>query len=182
MQQINDIMSIISAMFWCFLMTVVILLPIVLLSKILFDQIESSPKRKPSFTYLPKTHIMTNREENFFKTLCEIFDDKCYIMSQVHLSALLNHKVKGQNWKSAFRHINGKSVDFVLLRRRDLSVLCAVELDDSTHDKQDRIVRDKEVERIFRSVNIPLVRMRSPEHMTKQEIANLFACTINSRS
>ena len=90
------------------------------------------------YKYFAKRHIMTKREEEFFKLLSSIFGDKCYIVPQVHLSAILNHKVKGQNWKGAFAHINGKSVDFVLLRRKDLSVLGAVEIDDSTHDSTKR--------------------------------------------
>lgn len=134
-----------------------------------------------SYKYRGKAHIMTRREEEFFRTLNDIFDKKCYIIPQVHLSALLNHKVKGQNWKGAFAHINGKSVDYVLLRSKDLSVLCAVELDDSTHDKTSRIERDREVERLLNDSNIPLVRLRNPGSMSKQEIVDIFAKTINEK-
>ena len=122
---------------------------------------------------------MTRREEKFFVNLSEIFGEKCYIVPQIHLSALLDHKIPKQNWRGAFAHINGKSVDFVLLRRKDLSVLCAVELDDSTHSVESRVKRDAEVERIFCQAKIPLVRIKAPEKMSKQEIVNLFADSIN---
>lgn len=125
---------------------------------------------------------MTRREEEFFRTLSDIFGEKCYIVPQVHLSALLDHEVKGQNWKGAFSHINGKSVDYVLLRSKDLSVLCAVELDDSTHDKINRIERDREVERLLNDSNIPLIRLRNPGRMSKQEIVDIFAETINEKT
>lgn len=131
------------------------------------------------FSYRSKTHVMTKREEKFFLVLNQIFQGKYFVIPQVHLSALLDHRVRGQNWKGAFSHINGKSVDYVLLRAKDLSVLCAVELDDNTHLSEERAKRDKEVERIFRQANIPLVRMRSPEDMSKQEIADYFASVIN---
>ncbi len=155
------------------------------LALVLVVRIKSNPSQrvsKPVYKYYSKRHIMTKREGKFFETLCNIFDDKCYIVPQVHLSSLLDHRVKSQNWKSAFYHINGKSVDYVLLKRRDLSVLCAVELDDATHDSNDRISRDAEIERIFNSANIPLVRLRSPERMTKQDIVDTFANIINSKS
>lgn len=139
------------------------------------------PARLP-YKYRSKSHIMTKREEKFFLLLCDIFRDKCYVIPQIHLSALLDHRIKGQNWKGAFAHINGKSVDYVLLRSRDLSVLCVVELDDSTHDTVERVERDREVEYMLSSANIPLVRLRSPENMSKQEIADSFAQVINKSS
>lgn len=132
-----------------------------------------------SYHYRAKKHIMTKREETFFLTLCDIFKDKCYVIPQVHLSALLEHRITGQNWKGAFSHINGKSVDYVLLRRKDLSVLCAVELDDSTHDSPKRIERDKEVGLMLGTADIPLVRLRTPEKMSKQDIVDSFAQVIN---
>lgn len=122
---------------------------------------------------------MTKREEKLFRSLCDIFQDKCYVIPQVHLSAMINHRIKGQNWKGAFTHINGKSVDYVLLRSRDLSIMCAVELDDTTHDSAKRIERDREVERILQAADIPLLRLRHPESMTKQEIVDAFAKVLN---
>lgn len=132
-----------------------------------------------SYKYYAKNHIMTKREERFFRELCQIFEKQCYVIPQVHLSALLEHKVKGQNWKGAFAHIHQKSVDYVLLRKKDLSVLCAVELDDITHTTSNRRKRDIEVERIFKQVGIPLVRIKHPEKMAKQEIVDYFAQVIN---
>lgn len=134
----------------------------------------------PKYIYKAKSSMMSQREADFFKTLTEIFDQKSYIAPQVHLSALLNHEIKGQNWKNAFRHINGKSVDFVLLSKDTLRPICAIELDDYTHERADRITRDAEVERIFREVKIPLVRFRSPEDMTRQEIVDTIALTIKA--
>ena len=57
---------------------------------------------------------------------------------QVHLSALLDHKVKGQDWRIAFRHINGKSVDYVLCDKATLQPVYAIELDDYTHEPRTR--------------------------------------------
>ena len=79
----------------------------------------------------------------------------------MHLSALFDHKVKGQDWKFAFRHINGKSVDYVLCDRSTLTPVYAIELDDFTHSRSDRIERDSEVERIFRQAQLPLVRFNN---------------------
>jgi len=80
----------------------------------------------------------------------------------VQLSKLLNHKVKGQNWQGALSHINRKSVDFVLLREQDLSAICAIELDDWTHNLRSRKDRGNEVDKLFRSVLILLFLLCFP--------------------
>lgn len=71
--------------------------------------------------------------------------------------------MKGQEWKYAFSHINGKSVDYVLCNRTSLEPTYAIELDDDTHDKPNRRERDTEVERIFEAANLPLVRFKNKD-------------------
>ena len=131
--------------------------------------------KKSAYHYFAKNYIMTQRESEFFKQLNEMLGSKWYIVPQVHLSALLNHKVKGQNWNAAFKHINGKSVDYVLLSKETMKPVCAIELDDSSHYRDNRIERDMEVERIFATAKIPLARLRKPEEMSRQEIVNIIA-------
>ncbi len=132
------------------------------------------------YKYRLRKHIMTSREEYFYKMLCEIFQNRWYVLPQVGLSTLLNHEVSGQNWYGAFQHINRKTVDYVLLSKSDLSVVCAIELDDYTHDRRSRKQRDSEVERIFKSVNLPLVRFRNISNLSQQDIVNQIAAAIKS--
>lgn len=134
--------------------------------------VQPAPTTVQKYRYSLKSTIMTPYEQRIFLTLTDIFNQKCYIIPQVHLSKLLNHKIKGQNWQGAFSHINGKSVDFVLLRKSTLEPLCAIELDDWTHTLQDRQARDREVEYIFHNAGLPLVRFRDIDKLSKQEIVN----------
>ena len=134
--------------------------------------------KKSTYRYFAKNTIMTERENKFFKQLNEILGNKWFVIPQVHLSALLNHKVKGQNWKAAFRHINGKSVDYVLLSKETMKPICAIELDDSTHNYENRVERDAEVERIFVEAKLPLARFKNPEKLSHQDIVNTIAAAI----
>lgn len=131
------------------------------------------------YKYKKKNSIMTNAEERCFIRLNNIFGQKFYIVPQVHLSALFDYKVKGQNWKGAFSHINGKSVDFVLINKETFVPVCAVELDDYTHSFGDRKARDDEVERIFEIAKLPLVRFESLRDKTDKEVVAYFAARIN---
>lgn len=136
---------------------------------------EAQKHEAKKYHYRAKSHVMTRYEEKFFRILNEIFADKCYVAPQVHLSALLDFKLSGQNWRGAFLHINGKSVDFVLLRKDNFEVICAIELDDASHESLERKKRDEEVERIFREAKLPLVRFRGVDRMSKQEIVDKIA-------
>ena len=127
------------------------------------------------YQYSLKQRIMTVYEQKIFLVLNDILNQKCYVIPQVHLSKLLNHKVEGQNWQGAFSHINGKSVDFVLLRKSTLEPLCAIELDDWTHKLQDRQERDKEVERMLQQAGLPLIRFEDIDKLSKQEIIDRIA-------
>jgi hypothetical protein len=136
---------------------------------------KQNKKSKRNYKYLPKDSIMTKSEMDFFWTLNKVVNDRYFIFPQVHLSALLDHKVVGQEWKYAFYHINAKSVDYVLCSKTTLQPLYAIELDDPSHDRVDRITRDIEVERIFNEASIPLVRFRDYKNLNAADIAQTLA-------
>ena len=138
----------------------------------------ANKKKTTQYKYRPKP-IMTHREEEAFRYLVRIFDQKFYVIPQVYLGSILNHEIKGQNWQGAFQHINRKSVDYVLLNKETLKVVCAVELDDRTHDSEKRQKRDAEVERILKGADIPLVRTRNLTNRNEREVIALFAEAIN---
>lgn len=138
--------------------------------------------KAPKYLYRAKHHIMTSREEGFFRVLCDIFQDRYYVIPQVHLSSLLDGRIYGQSHRGAFSHINGKSVDYVLCSKRDLSTVCAIELDDSTHSYPSRVSRDCEVETIFKNSGIPLARFRNTSGLSDQEIVDAISREIKSVS
>ena len=136
--------------------------------------------RKAIYKYQAKPYFMTKAENDFFRMLVNVAGDRYFIFPQAHLSALLDEKVKGQNWKAAFKHINGKSVDFVLCDRQTLKPVYAVELDDYTHNYPNRQERDQEVERMFQAAGIPLVRFNNYKSLTEEEVARQFFNAKNS--
>lgn len=150
-------------------MEIYVILSLVIVAIILLKVVVSnaSSKRKVFkdnvYNYSAKNLLMTRTEAEFFTKLDRVVAERYYVFPQVHLSALLDHKIKGQDWRFAFRHINGKSVDFVLCDRITLRPTYAIELDDLTHEKSDRRKRDIEVERIFKEANLPLVRFKNKD-------------------
>lgn len=130
--------------------------------------------KKTVYNYQAKQYIMTKSESDFFHMLDNVAGYRYFIFPQVHLSTILDEKIKGQNWKAAFKHINGKSVDYVLCDRQTLKPVYAVELDDYTHTYKNRQERDTEVERMFQSAGIPLVRFNNYQSLTENDIEQRF--------
>ncbi len=136
--------------------------------------VNQKTKTKIQYHYNKKSYLMTKRENDFFKRLEQIFGQKFYIFPQVHLDAILDHKVKNQNWKAALNKIQRKSIDYVFYDKQTMMLRFAIELDDSTHDQLNRQKRDQEVEMILKQAGIKLIRFRNI-NLSDQEIVSKIA-------
>jgi topoisomerase DNA-binding C4 zinc finger domain protein len=143
-----------------YFLTIPIIL-VIIIKAIVSDSGSSKNSTLYNYRYSRKYRIMTEREQEFYKKLKLICGDSILIFPQIHLSNLFFHNIKGQNFKSAFKFINKLSVDFVLVDSRNFKTLMAIELDDSTHNDQERIRRDLIVNDIFKKANFPLLRVDS---------------------
>jgi len=168
-------------------MEIFIILGLVILAILLIRSVASSRRhtrkvfKNNAYTYTAKSLPMTRTEAEFFDVLNEAVQDRYFVFPQIHLSAVLSPAVKGQDWGYAFRHINGKSVDYVLCDKETLRPTYAIELDDYTHQKRDRIERDSEVERIFAEADLPLVRFKN-KNVTVTEIITALSRARSARS
>ncbi len=133
---------------------------------------KSSPTSK-KYPYHLKRYLLTPNETECYKALVHTVGNDYFIFVQVHLSSLLDEKIPGNNWQGARSHINRKSVDFVLCDKDDISPVLAIELDDYSHSRVDRIERDGEVERILREARLPLLRIRDTENLKEKVLQKL---------
>lgn len=116
-------------------------------------------EEKSKYQYTAKKSVLTPAEQDFYNALGQAIGHEYRIFVQVHLGSLLDEKVKGQNWRAARAHINRKSVDFILADKETLATRLAIELDDRSHEREDRKERDGEVERILKAAGVPLLRV-----------------------
>ena len=126
---------------------------------------------KKQYQYKRKNFFLTRAEHECFDALMAAVGNDYLIFAQVHLPTLIDNKVVGQNWRAAFRHINGKSVDFVLCDKAYISPKLAIELDDKTHERPERQERDMEVERILREAGVPLLRIGNNGRFSANDLA-----------
>jgi very-short-patch-repair endonuclease len=118
-----------------------------------------SEKEKAMYAYTVRESIMTVPEREVYAVLQKVVGEKYVVVPQVHLSTILDEKVRGQDWRAALAHIQRKSVDYCVCDAATFAPKLAVELDDSTHTHDDRKERDVVVEEIFKNAGLPLVRI-----------------------
>lgn len=143
--------------------------------RIIFDHFRVRIRKgKLSYNYLKKDYLMTPAEQELFNVLLGLYGEKYFIFPQVHLSSIFEHKITGQNWRGAFRHIDEKSVDFVLCDKRGVRIILAIECDDKTHNEPDRVERDRIVNDIFKQAKLPLVRISNLGHFEENTISSFI--------
>ena len=76
---------------------------------------------------------------------------------------------------SAWNRINQKHVDFLLVSTRDFAPLAGIELDDRSHEEEDRKQRDAFVDEVFRSCSLPLLHVPATASYNVTELRNTVA-------
>ena len=111
--------------------------------------------------YKPKRYITTINELNFYNVLMEIAKELDLILfSQVSLYNIVETK-QNLDYKTKtiyFNKIASKSIDFVLVDKKDCRIKLCIELDDNTHKQKQRIERDKFINELFEELEIDLLR------------------------
>lgn len=139
-------------------------------------------EEKAKYHYNRKNFFLTRAEHECYDSLVEAVGAEYRIFAQVHLPTLVDHTVRGQDWRAALAHINRKSVDFVLCDKAYLSPKLAIELDDKSHERPDRQERDREVERILHEAGVPLLRLENRGNFSPSELAQKIKDALNPKS
>lgn len=118
--------------------------------------------------YKPKKYIITLTELNFYNILLEIAKELDLILfSQVSLYNIIETKYNNQ---SAFNKIKSKTIDFVLVDKNNCRIKLCIELDDYTHNRYDRIERDKFINKLFSDLEIDLIRFKASNYYNKEAL------------
>jgi hypothetical protein len=84
--------------------------------------------------------------------------------------------------QAARNRINRKHVDFLLVRANDLAPVAGIELDDRSHEEEDRQERDQFVDSVFSSAGLPLLHMPAQKAYNPAEVRAKLAAIENRKS
>jgi len=88
------------------------------------------------------------------------------------VSVTLERYVKGSQFHKYFNRISAKHVDFLLCHGFDLKPVFAIELDDSSHDKADRIERDEFVDLVYHVIELDVIHLTG--YITQEHIETVI--------
>jgi hypothetical protein len=121
--------------------------------------------------------LFSPAERSFLGVLNQVVDDNIYIFGKVRVADVVTPKkgMSRSNWQKAFNRISGKHFDYLLCNKNDLSVLCAIELNDRSHKSETRKDRDVFLKGVCEVANLPLIYISAKAtyniHDVKQAMA-----------
>ena len=128
--------------------------------------------RPDRYPYTARSALFTNTELKFLEALEEAVDEDYAIYGQVRLCDVIEVR-KGmdrKSWGRAFAKIRAKHLDFVICDPEDHSILCAIELDDSSHERPDRRKRDHFLNHAMAAAGVPLHRFPTSRNYDPDDI------------
>ena len=121
-----------------------------------------------------KKWLLTYNEKDAFKKIKAVTDEiGCYTFSKVRLLDLLEPVKGNTKYKTYFYKVQAKHVDFVILDDK-LVARCVVELDDASHDAEERKKRDVFVDEVLQSVGYRIIHTRAITEEVQQQIREIM--------
>ena len=138
---------------------VVVLIVIIVILVNIFKSKSKAPEdeSKEAWPYFPKP-TMSRREQVLYFRLVKALPEQI-VLAQVQLSRILGVK-KGYSFKFWYNRINRMSADFVVCNK-DSRVVAVIELDDSSHEREDRKIADVKKNKALTSAGIRIVRWQA---------------------
>ena len=108
-----------------------------------------------------KEYLVTNFEHHYLEKLRIWFGQDYYIFCQVAVGSALNINADVSSLNMVQRRTfaqkcHNMSFDFMLVQKRTDRIICAIELDDPTHNRVERKLRDRRLDRVCAAAGIPL--------------------------
>ena len=132
----------------------------------------TSSEKSEVLPYALERYLMSKAERSFFGVLEQVTDSsKYYLFPQVSLNNLVEVENGTGSYQTYHNKVDRKSVDFVLFDRSTISPVLAIELDDSSHDREDRQKRDAFVDRVLTKAGLPLLHVMAQVAYDPKQLA-----------
>ena len=129
-------------------------------------------KRSPDYSYSLRSSLLTPAERSFYGVLKSAVGESTIIFSKVRVADIItpSRGISKSARQGAFNKISSKHFDFVLCRNDNLSPVCAIELNDSSHNSTRRRKRDAFLENACGTAGLPLVQITAKRSYSKEEV------------
>lgn len=124
--------------------------------------------------YRKRNSLLTVVEKNYYRFISNAIKDTEYIvLPQINLATIIEKISQGYN-NELFRNI-----DFGIFDKSTLEPLCMIEINDTSHDKYNRMERDQKVKNILSMCNLPLLTLHTTCRYTNLQFMQMLSYKIN---
>jgi hypothetical protein len=122
--------------------------------------------------YVPAPSLFSAAEHAFLTALEQAVGPEYRVFGKVRVADIAKVKpgLGRSAWQGAHNRIASKHFDFVVCRAADLTVVCAVELNDRSHGTQRAKARDELLAGVCRVINLPLLQITARTSYPVQEL------------
>ena len=111
-----------------------------------------------------KAVLLTEREKIFYdaiRPIAEKYNLKVSFKTRLADIVNVNENIQKQTilWWKKFEKISQKHIDFALIDETSVEIKLLIEIDDYTHQRLDRIERDKFVDTVCEQTDIPILHL-----------------------
>lgn len=130
----------------------------------------AKPFKDATLPFRRKDYLLTKAERAFYLVLLQTIGAQWRLFAKVRMLDLL-WLPRGTPGAQAHRNrVQSKHVDFVLCSNDFLRPELVIELDDRSHEQEERHERDEMVDRILNDAGIPVLRVPAQAAYTPREL------------
>ena len=136
----------------------------------------------PCYTRIDR--LFSPAELRFLQVLLFALPPQVMVFGKVRVADVLapRKRLSRRQWRRQFWKISSKHFDFVLIDRDTAHILCAIELDDRSHRRADRVQRDKFLNAACQSAGFPLLRWPVQRQYSRDQIGQRIADALRPRA
>jgi len=140
--------------------------------------------QKNDYQYSKQEVLFSPAERSFLGVLNQAIGNEAQIFGKVRVADVIKPKkgMSKSDWQKAFNKISGKHFDFILCDQNSLSIICAIELDDSTHKRIERTKRDIFLVSACKSASLPLIQIPAKHSYKISEVKELLSQFVCSKT
>ncbi len=124
--------------------------------------------------YKKNKTLFTPAERSFLGVLNQVIKDDAVVFGKVRVADVLSpiDNLERRNWQILFNKISSKHFDFIICDKKNLNILCAIELDGKSHNSKKRKERDIFLDSACNSASFPLIHILAQASYNLDDIRN----------
>lgn len=166
--------------------TTVLLIVLVLVAGAIFAAFAKKQSGGGSigFPYQPAKALFSPAERSFLGVLDQAVGSEHRVFGKVRVADIASVKsgLSGPARQGALNRVAAKHFDFVVCKASDLSVVCAVELNDKSHASQRAQARDDLLANVCQAISLPLLTVPAKQAYSLQEVRAQFLAAVSPAS